>query len=447
MPTIITLLGAEGAENAWASLDLPSKSRQISNPRMADISFGPFSLDTSAIRLLRQGTEVKLRPQAFHALRVLAFHSGRYVDYECMIAEAWSGTVVSPHTIDVTVGEVRRTLQEYGSWIRHRPKVGYCLEVPKSDELIRRGWHLWNLRTRDGFEKALECFQGAAAESPTDFRAYEGQSSCYLMLASYAMRPGRDVYKGFLDTHARAESLIGLTPGLRCNRAQGLHLLERRLAEAEAEFLRLLEERPTFTLAHIGLTMLYSTLGRLDDALDYVNRAYATDPLLPILPATEVSVRFWRREFDQAVVVGAKAVELHPYVLLGRAFYAQALEFSGRLDEALAQYQQGSVTCGDLPWTRALEGVCLVKLHREDEAGAMLSLLEKRRQSEHVDAYSMMVLRHALGQTDEAFVELERAIEERSVWLYALDVDPKADALRSDPRFARLRQKVFDGCF
>ena len=39
--------------------------------------------------------------------------------------------------------------------------------------------------------------------------------------------------------------------------------------------------------------------------------------------------RFWRREFDEAVAIGAKAVELHPFLQLGRAFYAQALEFSG----------------------------------------------------------------------------------------------------------------------
>ena len=412
---------------------------------MPGISFGPFSLDTSTVRLLRQGTEVKLRPQAFHALKVLALRSGRYVDYDCMIAEAWGGTIVSPHTVDVTVGEVKRTLQEFGSWIQHRPKVGYCLEVPKSDELVRRGWHLWNLRTRDSFERALECFHTAAAESPTDFRAFEGQAGCYLMLASYAMRPGREMYQGFLEAHDRAEALAGLTPELRFNRAQGLHLFERKLPEAEAQFRQLTGETTASALAHAGLSMLYSTLGRLDDALECVDAGYTVDPLLPILPATEVSVRFWRREYDQAVARGAEAVELHPYVLLGRAFYAQALEYSGRPDEALTQYEIGAVTSGDLPWMRALEGACLVGLGREHDARRMLSRLEARRGSEHVDAYSMMVLRQALGQTDEAFVELERAIDENSVWLYALDIDPKADALRSDRRFAQLRRRLSDG--
>ena len=64
-----------------------------------------------------------------------------------MIAEAWDGTLVSQHTVDVTVGEVKRSLQEYGKWISNRPKVGYSLEVPRSDELVQP------LRNREGLER------------------------------------------------------------------------------------------------------------------------------------------------------------------------------------------------------------------------------------------------------------------------------------------------------
>ena len=412
---------------------------------MPDISFGPFVLDTAASRLLRDTVEVKLRPQALLALRVLALHSGQYVGYERMIAEAWDGVVVSRHTVDVTIGEVRRTLQEYGSWIAHRAKVGYCLEVPHAEARIRRGQHFWNLRTRDGFEKALACFQEAAAEDSSDFRAFEGQSDCYLMLLSQGLRPPRQMYAGFQEAHRRAEALVGLTPELRCSRAHGLHIFERRLMEAEAEFQTVLQERPTLGCAYTRMAMLYATLGRLDDALATVHRGYTVAPLLPLLPATEVFVLFWRREFERAVEVGARAVELHPFLQLGRAFYAQALEFTGRLDEALAQYRLGSAMAPDLTWLRALEGACLVKRKRREEARSILGELEQIRRLDYVDAYGMAVLRHALGQTSEAFVELERAIDERCAGLFALDIDPKMDRMRADPRFAPLRRKLVDG--
>jgi DNA-binding winged helix-turn-helix (wHTH) protein len=409
---------------------------------MSEIAFGPFSLDTSATRLVRNGREVRLRPQAFHALRVLARQSGRCLTYDELMAYAWRGVVVSPHTIDVTVAEVRKALEEYGSWVRHRPGQGYTLEVPPSSDRIRLGWHLWNLRTKDGFEKALQCFQEAEAQAPDDFRAPEGQAMSCVMLAAYGIRPGRELLPAFDEALQRAERLIGRTPELRCARAHGLHMLEHRLDEAESEFRKALEGRPTLATAHLGLTTLYATIGRLDDALLSIGRARACDPLLPALPATEVSVRIWRREFDLAVRLGAKAVELQPYVVLGRVYYGQALELSGRLDEALAEFRDASILFRDVPWVRAFEGGCLARMGRRSEARAILDELESRRRTDYVDSYAMAVFRKALGDSDRAFEELHRAVEENCVSLYAIDVDPKADAFRSDRRFARVRNKI-----
>src|SRR5438128_6298689 len=120
-----------------------------------EVEVGPFLVDLTTGRLLRDGTELFLRPQACRVLRTLMENRGQYVDFGHMISDAWDGTAVSPHTVDVTVGEVKRALQEFGSWITHRPKVGYRIEVPKSEDLVRKGWHFWNQRTREGFERAL----------------------------------------------------------------------------------------------------------------------------------------------------------------------------------------------------------------------------------------------------------------------------------------------------
>ena len=70
-----------------------------------------------------------------------------------MIHEAWNGTLVSKHTVAVTVGEVKKILGEFGPWISYRPRMGYCFEAPHADDLVRQGWHCWNRGTREGFEK------------------------------------------------------------------------------------------------------------------------------------------------------------------------------------------------------------------------------------------------------------------------------------------------------
>jgi DNA-binding winged helix-turn-helix (wHTH) protein/Flp pilus assembly protein TadD len=397
---------------------------------MAQLTFGPFSLDTGASRLLREGVEIRLRPRVFHTLRVLAQRPGEFIGYAGMIAEAWEGTHVSPHTVDVTVSEVRKQLGEYGQWIVHRPKFGYALVVPRADELVRQGWHYWSQRTRRGCERAIECFTKAIAESPSDFRAFEGMSASYLTLGIFGMRAPLDVYPLFLEAHEQAVALIGLRPELRCNRAFGLCVFERDYTTAEGELRRSIEEKPSLATAYVRLGLLYGARARFDEALQVLARGKQTDLLLPTLAAAEILVRCWQRDFATAVTLGRTGVELHPYLQVAHVNYGHALRFNGQLEEALEQYHVASVMSPDLPWLRALEGACQARLGRHRDARAILQGLENLRRTEYVDAYYMAVLRTALEQPDEAMAELARGEAENSAWLYARDVDPQLDPIR-----------------
>jgi hypothetical protein len=97
----------------------------------------------------------------------------------------------------------------------------------------------------------------------------------------------------------------------------------------------------------------------------------------------------------------------------------------------------------ELTWLRAQEATCLARQQRQSEALAILAQLDALRQSEYVDACYMAVLCEALGQRERAFEELARAREENSAWLYSLEVDPKMDPFRGDPRFERLLTEVY----
>jgi DNA-binding winged helix-turn-helix (wHTH) protein/tetratricopeptide (TPR) repeat protein len=403
-----------------------------------DSSFGPFEVDGASSRLLRDGTEVKMRPQAFAALRTLIAHSGRFLNYDQFIEEAWGGTAVSRHTVNVTLGEVRKCLGDCGSWIVWRPKLGYALRVPQSETLVRMGWHFANLRSGEGFERALECFNGAAIEAPQDHRAFEGQAACYLMMASFGTRPGREMFQAFLQAHERAVSLVDPTPELCCNYAHAIHMYQRRLDESLAEFDRVIALSPQLALAHVRRTLVLVTMGDLDAALDSAAHGLAAAPLQPLTATAEVNVRIWRREYEKALTLGARSVQLHPYFMLTRVYYGMALECAGRLDAAVEQYSIGGVITQGLAWTRGLEGACLAKLGRTADARAILDELLDRGRREYVDAYALARLRLALGDSDGAFADLERAVDDSVSGLYALRFDPTADGFRSDARFAPL---------
>jgi tetratricopeptide (TPR) repeat protein len=406
------------------------------------ISFGPLSLDLATLRVWSEGVDLKLRPQAFHALKILVEKSGRYVDYDQLIREAWDGNVVSRHTVNTTIGTVRRALGEYGAWISYRPKLGYRLQVPGSDDLIRTARHLYHRFTREGLESALSYFQQVANEDPTEHRAFEGIADSFLMLALFGMRPPRAMQVGFTEAHRQAVALAGWTPELRSTGAMGLHMFERRFEEAEAQFLRAVRDKP-FAGTYLRLALLYSTMGRLDDALNVAAQARKLDPLLATLAATEVFLHLCSGDFNAAIACAKKGLELHPYLHLDRAYYAQALEYAGRVEEALAEYRLARVIAPDITWVRALEARCLARSGRRQQAEDISEELVETRLTEYVDAYYVALLLDALGHRDDAMSELERAVEENSATLYMLDVDPKLQPLRTDPRFQPLRNKLF----
>ena len=47
-----------------------------------------------------------------------------------------------------------------------------------------------------------------------------------------------------------------------------------------------------------------------------------------------------------------------------------------------------------------------------------------------------------LQENDETFSWLQRAFEQRSLWLGYLNVEPQLDPLRSDPRFQDLLRRL-----
>lgn len=406
-----------------------------------ELRFGPFAVNTDASTLSRDGVELRLRPRVFHALRVLASRPGAFVGYEGLMADAWEGTHVSRHTIDVTLAELRRHLGEYGRWVVHRQQRGYALVVPGADDLVRRGWHFWSQHTRAGYDRAIEYFTRATGDSPSDFRAFEGLSVSYLTVAVAGLRCPIDTYPRFLAAHDQAVRLSGPRPELCCNRAFGLFAIEQRPAESEVQLLRLLDAVPSLATACVRLGLLYGSRGRFDEALAMLGRSRRLDPLQPTLASTELLVHCWRRDFAAAAALGREAVALHPHQPVLRATYAQALERSGHPDEALAQHRIAVVIAPDVPWLQALEGACLAALGRPSRARQTLARLDARRRSEYVDAYFMAVLQSALGRPREALEELQRALAEQSSQLYALEVDPQLDALRAEPGFRRLRRR------
>jgi len=423
--------GGPGTARGMASMYSPGQ-----------IALGPFTIDAATARVFRDGQELKLRPQVFQVLRFLIKNPGRLVDFDEMIQEAWAGARVSRHTVAVTLGELKSLLEECGHWITIRPGYGYCLEIPESEHLMRVGQHFRNQFTPSGLDNAIRLFEQVTEIEGASPRAWEALAGSYLESGVFCTRPTREVQRLFLDAYHRALALQGLTPGLQLIRALSLYLFEQKLAEAESELLWVRRARPGMAEVSVHLARVYFMSGRSDESLSELRQAENVDALSPALAFVKPCLLLYGRDADRAAASAKQAVALYPNAPVTHLHYADVLDYAGDGLAALVEYRIASTIAPEVTLFRAAEATCLAKQGRSREASAVLAELNLNRKSQYVDAYYVALLLEALGQRDEAFEELERSHAEKSPMVAWLDLDTKADSLRDDPRFAKLRDRI-----
>jgi DNA-binding winged helix-turn-helix (wHTH) protein len=408
-------------------------------------AFGPFVLDCASRQLLRDRRPVKIRPQVYELLRILATQRPHSVSIE-QLAGAWTGKAVRRHTIGVTLAELRAILGDYGSWIRRDGRAGFSLRTPASDSLIRKGDHCLGLSSRAGVGLALESFSKAVALAPEDHRAFEGRLRGYLWLAAFGLKPGWQLAPQSRTATERLLSLVGATPTLRCQSAFGALVYQRRLEDARATFEQLTVAEPPMITAYVGKASVLVALGDLDGARAAAERAVASDPLSADAAVSELAVTIWRGDTKLAVRRGERTVELHPFHGPARIYHGMALELQGELAPALEQYRAATRLIGQLPWSQSLEAGCLVKMGRVGDARRIRNELNARRRGEYIDPYAMARIHLALGSMDSAADALAQAVNDRVGYLPTVAVDPFVAPFRNDRRFAAIVGQLRQPC-
>jgi tetratricopeptide (TPR) repeat protein len=83
-------------------------------------------------------------------------------------------------------------------------------------------------------------------------------------------------------------------------------------------------------------------------------------------------------------------------------------------------------------------GHCLAVSGQQDKARQLLQELQERSRDRYVSPYNLMLIHLGLGDNDAALMWLERALVERTAWLWMTPVEPRFDTLRGDARFREM---------
>src|SRR5215475_15513211 len=98
-------------------------------------SFDKFALDLTRGCLLREGKEIKLRPQTFETLKFLVENSGRLISKDELINAVWPDWNASDNQLAKCLSEVRQALgDEEQHYIKTVPRRGYIFDAQVSKD-------------------------------------------------------------------------------------------------------------------------------------------------------------------------------------------------------------------------------------------------------------------------------------------------------------------------
>ena len=102
-----------------------------------------------------------------------------------------------------------------------------------------------------------------------------------------------------------------------------------------------------------------------------------------------------------------------------------------------------SARFGPSLWSVYLQAIALHKIGRRSEAEAIHRELTERASREHVQPTPLAMVAASLGRMDEAYAQVERALEERDAYLlFSLSPWPNFAELQSDPAWADVRRRL-----
>jgi serine/threonine protein kinase/tetratricopeptide (TPR) repeat protein len=312
--------------------------------------------------------------------------------------------------------------------------------IPEAHEAYLRGrFHLEN-GTDASIHRALDYFQQAVEKDVEYAPAYAGVADAYTAMRSVYAAPSEVMPKAKVAA-LKAVALDETLPEAHVSLGGVLMFYDYDWPNAEREFQRALDIRPSYAEAHDYYAMFLVANRRFPAAVEEILRARQLDPVSGLIAADAAWVFYLKRDYDQFMEQAKAAVELAPDFWLGHLQLGLAYEKKGDFARALQELEAARRMDDNSGVLEMLAGT-YAAAGRPDQARKITEEMVKRSKKRYVCAYEVATTYAGLKDRESAFLWLRKSLDERadcSPWIAA---DPKLDSLRADPRFQDLLRRL-----
>jgi TolB-like protein/Flp pilus assembly protein TadD len=315
-------------------------------------------------------------------------------------------------------------------------------EVAKSRHAYQQGKFAWG--SRGDLRGSIVFFEQAIRDDPTYAEAYAGLAAATAILGQVPNDgiPPREAKPKARETAQRALQLNPRLAEAHAVLGNMAMSYDWDLPTAEKELRRAIELNPNDPIAHEWFCHLLIVEARNAEALTEVRQALDLDPVAPLYHTVLAETYYYGREYDAAIDEAQQVVRLHPDFLLAQFWLGSAYREKKMYPEAVETFKRARQLSGDNPAMVMAYGHTQALAGNVGEARAALQKLQQLAGTRFVPNLYPAAIHVGLGEADEAFRLLDLAYEERIDRLVYLNVDPMADPIRSDPRFAQLMAKI-----
>lgn len=310
-------------------------------------------------------------------------------------------------------------------------------ENAEAYQLYLQGRFFWNKRTPSNLQKSIEYFQQALQKDSNYALGYAGLSDAYTLLAYYGAVPAKEAFPKAKDAALKA---IALDDNLaESHNALGfvLVLSDYDYAGAEREYKRAIQLNPNYVLARQNLGVMLCRIGRQAEGLVEVRRALELDPFSTIVNRLYGDLLISARRFDDALAQLKKTLEMEPSFPTTHLSLSAVYQSTGKHAETVESYANYLQLSG-----RSQAAALARSSFASGGWEGYLREMTGPRRPEGL-AHTLAAIYHAqLNEKDQAFAELEKAVENREFLILYLTVDPRFDPLRDDARYLNLVQRM-----